>query len=84
LIENFVPHEEYTNLFNAEDEEEEEDDFATEENNDEEIFEVSEVCDVRYDDANKETGPRLYFKVSWKGYNSDKDNWEPINGLSNC
>ncbi|RHN56294.1 putative DNA (cytosine-5-)-methyltransferase [Medicago truncatula] len=32
----------------------------------------------------EETGPGLYIKVSWKGYNYDKDIWEPINGLSNC
>ena len=63
LIENFVPHEEYTKLFNTEDEEEEEDGGATEENSDEEIFEVSKVHDVRYDDAKNETGPGLYFKV---------------------
>lgn len=56
-----MPHEEYTNLFNKEDEEEEENDGAVEENIDGEIFEVSEVHDVRYDD--KETGPGLYFKV---------------------
>lgn len=56
-----MPHEEYANLFNEEDEVEEEDDGAAEENIDEEIFEVSEVHDVRYDD--KETGPGLYFKV---------------------
>ncbi|KAK7245460.1 hypothetical protein RIF29_40306 [Crotalaria pallida] len=88
LIQNPVPHEQYVDLFKAE----EDDDAGTDEENDEiedeEVFEVSEVLAVCYGDPNakkeeeKEKG--LYFKVSWKGYASDADSWEPIKGLSNC
>ncbi|WJX25975.1 DNA (cytosine-5-)-methyltransferase [Trifolium repens] len=84
LIDSNVPHDQYSNLFSAEEEEEDVDGTDCEESNEDEIFEVSEVHDIRYADANKENKPGLYFKVSWKGYKSDADSWEPIDGLSNC
>jgi hypothetical protein len=58
-----VPHDQYSNLFSAEEEEEDVDGTDCEESNDEEIFEVSEVHDIRYADAKKENKPGLYFKV---------------------
>jgi DNA (cytosine-5)-methyltransferase 1 len=61
LIDSNVPHDQYSNLFSAE--EEDVDGTDCEESNDEEIFEVSEVHDIRYADANKENKPGLYFKV---------------------
>ncbi|XP_004513047.1 DNA (cytosine-5)-methyltransferase CMT3 isoform X2 [Cicer arietinum] len=82
LVQNKVPHKEYVDLFNAE-EEEDDDTGGEEDNNDEEVFEVSEVLAVRYGDP-KKNKPGLYLKVSWKGYGSDADSWEPIDGLSNC
>ncbi|XP_045822705.1 DNA (cytosine-5)-methyltransferase CMT3-like isoform X2 [Trifolium pratense] len=84
LIDSNVPHDEYLNLFSAEEEDEEADGTDCEESNNEEIFEVAEVHDIRFAEANKENKPGLYFKVSWKGYESDEDSWEPIDGLSNC
>ncbi|KAK7314403.1 hypothetical protein VNO77_32925 [Canavalia gladiata] len=82
LVKNMVPHEDYVNLFSEED-----DATCNEEESDEddnEVFEVSEVLAVCYGDPNKEKKQGLYFKVHWKGYGSDADSWEPIEGLSNC
>ncbi|KAI4343302.1 hypothetical protein MLD38_027827 [Melastoma candidum] len=47
-------------------------------------FEVSSLVDICYGDPN-ETGHRgLHFKVRWKGYGSNEDTWEPIEGLRKC
>ncbi|XP_052210528.1 DNA (cytosine-5)-methyltransferase CMT2-like isoform X2 [Diospyros lotus] len=47
-------------------------------------YEVLRLLDICYGDPCK-TGKRgLKFKVRWKGYSSDEDTWEPIEGLSNC
>ncbi|CAK9153274.1 unnamed protein product [Ilex paraguariensis] len=47
-------------------------------------YEVSHLVDICYGDPNK-TGKRgLKFKVRWKGWDSNEDTWEPIEGLSNC
>ncbi|KAK4355044.1 hypothetical protein RND71_027238 [Anisodus tanguticus] len=49
-----------------------------------EIFEVGELLEVCYGDPNKVNKPGLYFKVRWRGYGSEEDTWEPIDGLSEC
>ncbi|TKY44565.1 DNA (cytosine-5)-methyltransferase CMT3 [Spatholobus suberectus] len=87
LVENKVSHENYVNLFSEEDNDtcsNEEDNNEDEEEDDDEVFEVSEILVVCYGDPNKKKEQGLYFKVHWKGYGSDADSWEPIEGLSNC
>ncbi|KAG8634063.1 DNA (cytosine-5)-methyltransferase CMT2 isoform X2 [Manihot esculenta] len=47
-------------------------------------YEVSRLVDICFGDPTG-TGKRgLKFKVHWKGYCSNDDTWEPIEGLSNC
>ncbi|GAB2273366.1 MAD2L1-binding protein [Dionaea muscipula] len=47
-------------------------------------YEVMNLVDVSYGDPDESGKRGLKFKVRWKGYGSDKDTWEPIEGLSNC
>lgn len=87
LVEDKVSHEDYVKLFREEDDETSSNEEDTNEGNDDdddEIFEVSEILAVCYGDPNKKEEQGLYFKVCWKGYGSDEDSWEPIEGLSNC
>ncbi|KAM6570863.1 putative DNA (cytosine-5)-methyltransferase CMT1 [Cannabis sativa] len=49
-----------------------------------EEFEVQELLAICHGDPNKLGSKGLYFKVRWKGYGSDEDTWEPIDGLSTC
>ncbi|XP_054820635.1 DNA (cytosine-5)-methyltransferase CMT3 isoform X1 [Prosopis cineraria] len=85
LLKSNAPQQ-YDDLFGAA--AEEDDDTDTEENEsdgeNEEVFEVSKVLAICYGDPNNKKEQGLYFKVSWKGYGSDEDTWEPVEGLSNC
>lgn len=47
-------------------------------------YEVSSFVDISYGTISKSGKQGLKFKVRWKGYDSDEDTWEPIEGLSNC
>ncbi|XP_057467663.1 DNA (cytosine-5)-methyltransferase CMT2-like [Actinidia eriantha] len=47
-------------------------------------YEVLRLVDICYGDHCKRGKRGLEFKVHWKGYSSDEDTWEPIEGLSNC
>ncbi|XP_058188980.1 DNA (cytosine-5)-methyltransferase CMT2-like isoform X2 [Rhododendron vialii] len=47
-------------------------------------YEVLRLVDICYGDTGKRGKRGLKFKVRWKGYSSDDDTWEPIEGLSNC
>ncbi|CAN4089762.1 unnamed protein product [Withania somnifera] len=49
-----------------------------------EIFEVEELLNVCYGDPKEIKKRGLYFLVRWKGYDSDEDTWEPIEGLDGC
>ncbi|KZV25539.1 DNA (cytosine-5)-methyltransferase CMT2 [Dorcoceras hygrometricum] len=49
-----------------------------------EEYEVSNLVDICYGDPSENGKGGLHFKVRWKGYDSDEDTWEPIEGLSNC
>lgn len=63
LVQNKVPHEQYDELFSAE---EEDDTGSEEESGDEEdgeVFEVSEVLAICYGDPNHKKEQGLYFKV---------------------
>ncbi|CAL0332504.1 unnamed protein product [Lupinus luteus] len=84
LVNYTVPHEQFVNLFKVDEDDDNGAEEENDDNDDEEVFEVSEVLSVCYGDpiGKKEQG--LHFKVSWKGYGSDADSWEPIEGLSNC
>ncbi|XP_020221194.1 DNA (cytosine-5)-methyltransferase CMT3 [Cajanus cajan] len=86
LVENKVLHEKYENFFSEDDNScsNGEDNDEEDEDEDGEIFEVAEILAVCYGDPNKKKEQGLYFKVHWKGYGSDEDSWEPIEGLSNC
>ncbi|KAL2321334.1 hypothetical protein Fmac_030303 [Flemingia macrophylla] len=88
LVENKVSYENYENLFSEEDDNtcsnEEDNEEEDNEEVDDEIFEVSELLAICYGDPNEKKEQGLYFKVHWKGYGSDEDSWEPIEGLSNC
>ncbi|KAG5524386.1 hypothetical protein RHGRI_031145 [Rhododendron griersonianum] len=46
-------------------------------------YEVLRLVDICYGDTGKRGKRGLKFKVRWKGYSSDDDTWEPIEGLSN-
>ncbi|BAU02932.1 hypothetical protein VIGAN_11252900 [Vigna angularis var. angularis] len=85
LVENKVSHEKYVNLF-SEVEEDDDEEIKEDGTDDEhgEIFEVYEIFAVCYGDPNKKKEQGLYFKVHWKGYGSDEDSWEPIEGLRHC
>ncbi|KAJ7973784.1 Cytosine-specific methyltransferase [Quillaja saponaria] len=83
LIRSSDLQQQYVDLFNAG----EGDDVGSEDDGgegDEEVFEVSNILAVCYGDPNQKKTNGLYFKVSWKGYGSDADTWEPVEGLSNC
>ncbi|KEH19180.1 hypothetical protein MTR_8g442780 [Medicago truncatula] len=58
LTQNLVPHEYYVELFRQE-EEEEDDNTEPEGNNDEEIFEVSKVLNICYDDPKNNCKERI-------------------------
>ncbi|KAH7835368.1 hypothetical protein Vadar_025504 [Vaccinium darrowii] len=47
-------------------------------------YEVQRLVDICYGDTGRRGKRGLKFKVRWKGYSSDDDTWEPIEGLSNC
>ncbi|KAI3876616.1 hypothetical protein MKX03_013318 [Papaver bracteatum] len=48
-------------------------------------FEVDKIVGICYGDPKEiKEGSALYYKVSWKGYGSDMDTWEPATGLGNC
>ncbi|KAL8138442.1 hypothetical protein V2J09_004443, partial [Rumex salicifolius] len=47
-------------------------------------FEVERLLDICYGDPDKSGKKGLKFKVRWKGYESDEDTWEPIDGLGKC
>ncbi|XP_073055558.1 DNA (cytosine-5)-methyltransferase 1-like [Primulina eburnea] len=47
-------------------------------------YEVSNLVDICYGDPSENGKCGLHLKVRWKGYDSDEDTWEPIEGLSNC
>ncbi|XP_051137815.1 DNA (cytosine-5)-methyltransferase CMT3-like [Andrographis paniculata] len=53
------------------------------EDSDEE-YEVSHFLDICYGDPTESGTRGLHFKVRWKGYDSDEDSWEPVEGLGNC
>ncbi|XP_023516647.1 DNA (cytosine-5)-methyltransferase CMT3-like isoform X1 [Cucurbita pepo subsp. pepo] len=83
LIKSEGPQQKYVDLFaNEEEEEDEGEDEKTED--DEEVFEVEKILAICYGDPNGTKKRGLFLKVSWKGYGSDEDTWEPIEGLSNC
>ncbi|CAJ2676008.1 unnamed protein product [Trifolium pratense] len=63
---------------------EEADDEEPETQSDSEEFEVERFISVCYGDPNEQKKPGLYFKVQWKGYDSNYDTWEPIEGVSEC
>uniref|UniRef100_A0A7N0TGQ3 DNA (cytosine-5-)-methyltransferase n=1 Tax=Kalanchoe fedtschenkoi TaxID=63787 RepID=A0A7N0TGQ3_KALFE len=67
-----------------EDENDHDADDIPEKREDSEIFEVETVLDICYGDPNQINKNGLYLKIRWKGYGSDEDTWEPIEGLSNC
>ncbi|XP_062171171.1 DNA (cytosine-5)-methyltransferase CMT3 [Alnus glutinosa] len=76
---------EYSNLFaNEDDDVSDDDDDDDEEEVGGEVFEVDKVLAICYGDPKETKKRELYLKVSWKGYGSDEDSWEPIQGLGNC
>ncbi|KGN66422.1 DNA (cytosine-5)-methyltransferase CMT3 [Cucumis sativus] len=81
LVKSKEPQQKYIDLFADEDEEENEDEKTEE---DEEVFEVEKILAICYGDPNETKKRGLFLKVRWKGYGSDEDTWEPIDGLSNC
>ncbi|XP_057422555.1 DNA (cytosine-5)-methyltransferase CMT3-like [Lotus japonicus] len=83
LVQNKVPHKQYVDLFSVEEDDETESVESSDEDDDE-VFEVLELLAIRYGHPNEENEQCLYFKVRWKGYESDADSWEPVSGLSNC
>ncbi|XP_038878295.1 DNA (cytosine-5)-methyltransferase CMT3 [Benincasa hispida] len=87
LIKSKEPQQKYIDLFANEDEDE--DEGENEEENektedDGEVFEVEKILAICYGDPNETKKRGLFLKVRWKGYGSDEDTWEPIDGLSNC
>ncbi|XP_026458044.1 DNA (cytosine-5)-methyltransferase CMT3-like [Papaver somniferum] len=49
------------------------------------IFEVDKIVGICYGDPKEiKEGSALYYKVSWKGFSSEMDTWEPATGLENC
>ncbi|XP_026427963.1 DNA (cytosine-5)-methyltransferase CMT3-like [Papaver somniferum] len=48
-------------------------------------LEVDKIVGICYGDPKGiKEGSALYYKVSWKGYDSDEDTWEPATGLDKC
>ncbi|OWM68526.1 hypothetical protein CDL15_Pgr023491 [Punica granatum] len=47
-------------------------------------YEVGSLVDICYGDPSETGKCGLKFKVRWKGYTSNDDTWEPIEGLSKC
>ncbi|KAI4297431.1 hypothetical protein L6164_037323 [Bauhinia variegata] len=86
LIKSDVPQQQYVDLFESEEDQDNgsEDDENDNDKVDKEVFEVSKVLDICYGDPNHKKEEGLYFKVSWKGYGSDEDSWEPVEYLGNC
>ncbi|KAK4764206.1 hypothetical protein SAY87_013644 [Trapa incisa] len=87
LTESTDGNQPYSNLFNVEDdggENDEENDNDDGEEDDGEAFEVEKILAIRYGDPKEKDEKGLYLKVRWKGYGSDEDTWEPIDGLGNC
>ncbi|KAI3960536.1 hypothetical protein MKW92_053624 [Papaver armeniacum] len=49
------------------------------------FFEVDKIVGICYGDPKEiKKGSALYYKVSWKGFGSEMDTWEPATELGNC